>query len=192
MHALSSIRSMLRVAGLAAVTCALSSTAQAQTPAAQDPDEAALLKSFERVDVWNFPVDYSVAYNNQDVIVTRELVAQPAPAGKLCYIRFDLLRGEGDYAYGFKPPQLGPAKSGAWGVFVHKRGTVLNQERSILKMNVIYFYVDGAREDAVDPDVCARRQAAQTPEATHGYTAKDWSGLIVRARLIHGWPQPSP
>jgi len=32
-------------------------------------DEAELSKYYENVDVWHFPVDYSVAYNNQDVIV---------------------------------------------------------------------------------------------------------------------------
>ena len=100
-----------------------------------------------RVDVWHFPVDYSVAYNNQDVIVTRELVAQPAPAGKLCYIRFDLLQGEGDYAFGFKPQQGALPAATQWGVYVHKRGTVLNQARSVLKMSVIYFFVDGPKSE---------------------------------------------
>jgi hypothetical protein len=43
---------------------------------------------------------------------------QPTPSGKLCYIRFDLVRGEGDYAYGFKPAELGPSAPGEWGVWV--------------------------------------------------------------------------
>ena len=118
-------------------------------------------------------MDYTVAYNNQDVIVTRELVAQPPPTGKLCYIRVDLLRGEGDYAYGFKPQQLGSAKFGQWGVWVHNRGTVLSQARSTLKMNVIYFYVDGAKAGAADPDICARKQAAETAQAGHAYSARN-------------------
>lgn len=156
--------------------------------AAQDADESELLRSFEKVDVWNFPVDYDVGYNNQDVVVSRELVAQPAPAGQLCYIRFDLVRGEGDYAYGFKPPELGAPAAAQWGVWVKKRGTVLSQQRSLLKLNVVYFYVEGAKNSAAS-DICARKQAAATPEAGHGYAAKEWSSLIVRARLIHGWPQ---
>ena len=188
----STLRAVGRALGVAAFASALPLTAQAQTPATPDPDETGLLQSFDRVDVWHFPVDYTVAYNDQDVIVTRELVAQPAPAGKLCYIRFDLLRGDGDYSYGFKPPQLGSAKFGQWGVWVHKRGTVLTQARSTLKMNVIYFYVDGAKAGATDSDICARKQAAETAEAGHAYSAPEWSDLIVRARLIHGWPQAAP
>lgn len=156
--------------------------------ASEDADESELLQSFEKVDVWYFPVDYDVGYNGQDVIVSRELVAQPAPAGNLCYIRFDLVRGEGDYAYGFKPPELGSSAPGEWGVWVKKRGTVLSQQRSVLKMNVVHFYVEGPKDGPAN-DVCARKQAAATPQAGHGYTAKEWSSLVVRARLIHGWPQ---
>jgi hypothetical protein len=158
---------------------------------AEDADEAELSKYYEKVDVWHFPVDYLVAYNNQDVIVTRELVALPAPAGKLCYIRFDLIQGEGDYAYGFKPARLaGPRRETEWGVYVHKRGSVLNQLRSVLKLNAIYFFVDGLRDDykAAPPDICARKQAADTPQAGNGYGAQEWSDLVVRAKLIHGWP----
>lgn len=155
-----------------------------------DPDESELLRSFEKVDVWHFLVDYDVGYNNQDVLVSRELVAQPAPPGELCYIRFDLVRGEGDYAYGFKPPQLGPSRPLEWGVWVKQRGTVLNQQRSVLKMNVTYFYVEGPKS-ADAKDLCARKQAAPTAQAGHAYSAKDWSTLIARARLVHGWPQSS-
>ena len=104
-----------------------------------------MLRSFQNVDVWHFPVDYDVGYNNQDVLVSRELVAQPAPPGELCYIRFDLVRGEGDYSYGFKPPELDPSRPLEWGVWVKQRGTVLNQQRSVLKMNVIYFYIEGPK-----------------------------------------------
>jgi hypothetical protein len=180
--------SALKSAALASLIAATATGARAEE--ARDPDEAQLLQSFEKVDVWHFPVDYNVGYNNQDVVTTRELVAQPAPAGKLCYIRFDLAQGYGDFAYGFKPPQLGAGNPTQWGVYVHKRGTVLNQQRSVLKMNVIYFYVDGPKPGA-DPDICAKKQAAPTPQAGHGYTAPEWSDLIVRARLVHGWPQPA-
>jgi len=179
-----SFSTFAKVASLAAVLGGVSIVSEAL--AAQDSDEAELLRSFEKVDVWHYPVDYNVGYSNQDVLVTRELVAQPAPGGRLCYIRFDVLEAYGDYAFGFKPPELGPAKPGEWGVWVHKRGTVLNQARSVLKMNVVYFYVDGPRDSS---DVCARKQAAPTPEAGHGYNVKEWSDLIVRARLFHGWPQ---
>ena len=159
--------------------------------AGQDADESELAQSFEQVDVWHFPVDYDVGYNNQDVLVSRVLVAQPAPAGELCFIRFDLIRGEGDYAYGFKPPELGLSSIPAeWGVSVKRRGTVLNQQRSVLKLNVVYFYVEGPKGGAAK-DLCARKQAAPTAQAGHGYAAKDWSTLIVRARLIHGWPGDS-
>ena len=66
-------------------------------PPPRDPDEAELQKHFTAVDVWHYPVAYDVGYNGQDVVVTRELVALPPPAGKLCFIRFDLLRGEGEF-----------------------------------------------------------------------------------------------
>ena len=183
-----SLLSWLRAIAFAIVAGVLPLPAQAQATATQDADEAELLQSFDRVDVWHFPVDYSVAYNNQDVIVTRELVAQPAPAGKLCYIRFDLLQGEGDYAFGFKPQQGALPAATQWGVYVHKRGTVLNQARSVLKMNVIYFFVDGPKSDSVATDICVRKQAANTQQAGHGYNAPQWSDLVVRARLVHGWP----
>jgi hypothetical protein len=173
---------VFRAAALAATFLATPSLA------GQDADESELLQSFEKVDVWHFPVDYDVGYNNQDVLVSRVLVAQPKPAGELCYIRFDLIRGEGDYAYGFKPPELGPSTPGEWGVWVKQRGTVLNQQRSILKLNVVYFFVEGPK-DAHAKELCDRKQVAPTQQAGHGYAAKDWSTLIVRARLIHGWPQ---
>lgn len=111
-----------RAVALAATLCGFF----ASPARAEEADEAELLKYYENVDVWHFPVDYSVAYNDQDVIVTRELVALPPPAGKLCFIRFDLLQGQGDYAYGFKPAHLGgPGHETAWGVYVHKRGDPL-------------------------------------------------------------------
>ena len=132
-----------------------------------------------------FPIDYDVGYNNQDAIVSRQLMAHPTPAGKLCYIRFDLIGGEGDYAYGFKPPELGPSAPDEWGVWVKKRGTVLSRQRSVLKMNAVYFYVDGPKGGAAN-EICARKQTVATPQEGHGYTAKEWSSLIVRARLIHG------
>ncbi len=175
--------------GAGAIAACLSAPAQAA-----DKDEAELAKYYATVDVWHFPVDYMVAYNNQDVIVTRELSAKPEPAGKLCYIRFDFVSGQGDYAYGFKPAELGgPHKNTEWGVFVHKRGTVINQLRSALKLNVIYFYVDGLKPEYKDaPDICAQKQSADTPEAGHGYKAKEWSDLVVRGKLIHGWPGQGP
>jgi hypothetical protein len=161
---------------------------------AADADEADLAMHFDVVDVWHFTVNYTVGYNNQDVIITRELSAQPAPKGKLCFVRFDLIKGEGDYSYGFKPAQLGSAhKDTEWGVFVGKRGTVLDQLRSTLQMNVIYFYVDGPKPEYKDaPDICSKKQSAETAEAGHGYKAKEWSDLIVRGKLIHGWPGQSP
>ena len=150
---------------------------------AGDPDESELLQHFEKVDVWHAPVDYNVRYNNQDVIVTREMVAQPAPEGELCYIRFDLIRGEGDYGYGFKP---GAPRDAHWGVNVLKRGTILNQLASQLKMNVIYFYTQGPKTEAAKA-VCARKQAAPTPAAGNAHTGP-WADLVTKARLIHGWP----
>lgn len=168
----------------------LSALALAPAAAAQDPDEAELLKSYGKVDVWHFPVDYTVGYNNQDVAVARELVAAPAPAGKLCYIRFDVLKGEGEYAYGFKPSKLGESQPGVWGVYVKKIGTVTDQARSVLKMNVVYFYVDEPKDDG-DQDVCAKKQAAQSQKAGNAFGAGVWSDLIVRAKLHHGWP-PTP
>jgi hypothetical protein len=150
-----------------------------------------LSKYYENVDVWHFPVDYDVAYNDKDVMVTRELEALPPPAGKLCFIRFDLIRGVGDYAYGFKPPFLeGPRRATEWGIYVHKRGSVFDPLRSVLKLNVIYFFVGGLRDEfkAAPPDICARKQAADTPRAGNGYWPQEWSEPVARAKLIHGWP----
>jgi hypothetical protein len=181
-----SVLSFLRPAAIAA-GLAMGSSAPAL---GQDADEADLLKRFEKVDVWHFPVDYAVGYNNQDVVVTRELVAVPPPAGKLCYIRFDVTEAEGDYAYGFKPQNLpGPRSATAWGVYVHNRGTVLNQLRSILRLDAVYFYVEGPKDGENATDVCAQKQAAGTPAAGAAYKAPEWSDLIVRAKLLHGWPK---
>lgn len=158
--------------------------------AAEDPDEAELLKHFASVEVWHYPVAYDVGYNSQDVVVTRELVALPPPAGKLCFIRFDVARAEGDYSYGFKPAGsgAGPRNEKIWGVYVHKRGTVTDQLRSVLKLNAIYFFVGEPKAGAeAAEDICARKQAA----AAHAYNAPEWSDLIVRAKLVRGWP-PAP
>ena len=179
-----------RAAG-AALALGAALAAMAGPARAADPDEAELLKYYDKVDVWHFPVDYAVRYNNQDVIITRELVAQPPAQGELCHIRFDLIHAEGDYGYGLKPAALGGVrKDTEWGVYVHKRGTVLNQMFSSLKMNVIYFYVDGLKQDA-PKDVCARLRAAATPQAGNAFKG-EWSDLVVRARLIHGWPPKAP
>jgi hypothetical protein len=173
-----------RAALLALATTAALFVAPAR---AADADEAELLKSFDKVDVWHFPVDYAVRYNDRDVVVTRELVAQPAPAGELCYVRFDLIESAGEYSYGFKPESLGGERSNSrWGVYVRKIGGVLDQMKSSLKMNVIYFYVDGKKKDA-PADLCAVKQAAPTAQAGNAYKG-EWSDLVVRARLIHGWP----
>jgi hypothetical protein len=162
--------------------------ARAETPAPADKDAVELSAHFGKVDVWSFQVDYDIGYNNQDAIVTRELIAKPTPEGKLCYVRFDLLRGEGAYSYGFRPEKLGgTGKTTEWGVWVKKIGDVLSQRRSVLKMNVIYFYVD-APKDAAAETLCAQKQAAKTPQAGWGYTAPEWSDLVVRAKLVHGWP----
>lgn len=168
---------------------ALAAPARAQEK--QDADEAEFSKYYEKVDVWHYRVDYAVGYSNQDVIVTRELTAQPPAAGQLCYIRFDLIEGAGDYAYGFKPATIaGPRKASEWGVYVHQIGNIFNQLRSVLKLDVIYFFVDGLKDEhkSAPPDICARHQAAATPEAGHGYAAKEWSDLVVRGKLTHGWP----
>jgi len=161
----------------------------AWTPAsaAEEPDEVELSKHFAAVEVWHYPVAYDVGYNGQDVVVTRELVALPPPAGQLCFIRFDLVRGEGDFSYGFKPAGLeGPRNDKAWGVWVRKRGTVTDQLRSVLKLNAIYSFVDGLKtaDKAASDAICAQKQAA----AAHAYSAPQWSDLVVRAKLLHGWP----
>lgn len=157
--------------------------------AGEDPDEAELRKLFEKVDVWHFQVDAEVRYNNQDVVVTRELVAQPPPTGELCYVRFDLVNGEGDYGYGLKPASLpGPRNNAHFGVNVLKRGTVLDQYYSALRLNVVEFYVEGPKtEDA--KAVCARMQSAPTARAGNAYKGP-WADLVTRARAVHGWPTP--
>lgn len=172
-------RSLIVVAALMAAGSAV---------AAQDKDEAELLQQFEKVDVWHFPVDTTVRYNNQDSIVTRELVFQPEPPkGALCYVRFDLVKGEGDYGYGFKPG-VAPAerKNTVWGVNVLKRGTVLDQHYSTLKLNVVYFFVEGPKSPAAK-EVCAQKQSAATAQAGNAYTGP-WADLVTKARAIHGWP----
>jgi hypothetical protein len=157
--------------------------AAAPARAETDPDETELLKYFEKVDVWHFPVDYDVRYNNQDAIATREMVAQPPPKGELCYIRFDLIKGVGDYGYGFKP---GATRDAHWGVNVLKRGTVLDQLYSALKMNVIYFYAEGPKSQEAK-EICARKQAAPTAQAGNAYKGP-WADLVTKSRLVHGWP----
>jgi hypothetical protein len=156
--------------------------------AAADADEADLLKNFEKVDVWHFPVDTTVRYNNQDAVVTRELVFQPEPPkGELCYVRFDLVKGEGDFGYGLKPPGApGPRKNTAWGVNVLKRGTVLDQYYSTLRLNVVYFFVEGPKSETAKA-VCDQKQTAPTPEAGNAYKGP-WAELVTRARAVHGWP----
>ncbi|WP_036282978.1 hypothetical protein [Methylocystis sp. ATCC 49242] len=155
--------------------------------AAEDADEAELLKYFEKVDVWHFPVDTTVRYNNQDAVVTRELVFQPPASGELCYVRFDVVKGEGDYGFGLKPATAaGPRKNTEWGINVLKRGTVLNQWYSALRMNVIYFFVEGPKAEGAK-EICARKQAAPTAQAGNAYQGP-WSDLVTKAKAIHGWP----
>ncbi len=156
-----------------------------------DRDEAELLGYFDKVDVWHYPVDTTVRYNNQDAVVTREAVMQPVPAGELCYIRFDLVNGEGDYGFGFKPAGAPGVRSPThWGVNVLKRGTVLNQYFSALRLNAVYFLVEGPK-NAEARQICARKQAAATPEAGNAYKGP-WSELVTKVRAIHGWPAKSP
>jgi hypothetical protein len=158
--------------------------------AAQYADEASLLQNFEKVDVWHFPVDTTVRYNNQDSVVTRELVFQPEPPkGELCYIRFDLLKGEGDFGYGFKAGAT-PAdrKSPTWGTNVLRRGDILNQHYSSLRLNVIYFFVDGPKSPA-SREVCAQKQSAPTAEAGNAFKGP-WADLVTKAKAVHGWPTP--
>jgi hypothetical protein len=156
--------------------------------AAQDRDEAEFLQNFEKVEVWRFPVDTTVRYNDQDAIVARELVFKPEPPkGELCYVRFDLLQGEGDYGYGFKPGAT-PEKSPIWGTNVLKRGTVTDQRYSRLSLDVVYFYVEGPKS-AQAREICARKQAAPTAEAGNAYKGP-WAELVTRVRAERGWPAP--
>lgn len=156
-----------------------------------DPDEVELLKYFEKVDVWHVPVDTTVRYNDQDSVVTREAIFQPQPAGRLCFIRFDVLRAEGEYGYGLKPQGApgGPRNPARWGVNVLKRGTVLDQYFSTVRLNAIHFLVEGPRSPEAE-GVCARRQAAPTPEAGNAYRGP-WSDLVTKVRGVHGWPAPA-
>lgn len=160
----------------------------APAAAAEDPDEAELLKHFEKVDVWHFPVDTSVRYNDQDAVVTRELVFKgEQPRGELCYVRFDLLRGEGDYGYGFKPSAApGERTATVWGTNVLKRGTVLDQYYSTLRLNVIYFFVEGPKSETAK-EICQKKQSAPTAQAGNAYKGP-WADLVTRVRAIHGWP----
>lgn len=163
----------------------------AQTAFAADPDEAELLKYYNKVDVWHARVAYNVDYSNQDVLITRDLSPQPPVAGQLCYIRFDLVEGSGEYAYGFKPAaKAGARKDTEWGVYVHRRGNIFNQLRSILKLDVIYFYVADPKDEYKNAPltICKDKQSADTPQAGHGYKHGEWSDLVVRGKLAHGWP----
>jgi hypothetical protein len=174
---------------LAAVAFASLAAVVASPATAADADEAELLGHFEKVDVWHFPVDTTVRYNDQDAIVTRELVFKPdAPKGELCYVRFDLLRGDGDYGYGFKPATApGDRKNTViWGTNVLKRGTVLDQYYSTLRLNVIYFFVESPKTEAAK-EICAKIQSAPTAQAGNAYKGP-WSDLVTRVRAVHGWP----
>jgi hypothetical protein len=87
-------------------------------PAPYDPDEIGLLKNFGKMDVWHVSLDATVHDNDQDPVATREAVFVPPPTGRLCLIRFDVPRAEGEYGYGLKlqgPPRGGHAirRSGA-------------------------------------------------------------------------------
>jgi hypothetical protein len=184
------LRSARQFLGAALLTWS-AALAYAQPARAEDPDEGELRKYYNKVDVWHFHVAYSVRYNDQDVVVTRDLSPQPPIPETLCYIRFDLLSGTGDYAYGFKPASLGgPRKPTEWGVYVHKRGNIFNQLESSIRLNVIYFYVGDLKEEYKNnpPNICGRKQAADTPQAGHTYKG-EWSDLVVRGKLVHGWPQ---
>jgi hypothetical protein len=172
------------------MTFGVTAPVSAKDGANTDRDEAELLTYFDKVDVWHYPVDTTVRYNNQDAVVTREAVMQPAPAGELCYIRFDLIKGEGDFGYGLKPAGAPGSRSpNQWGVNVLKRGTVLNQYYSALKLNAVYFLVEGPKT-AEAGQICARKQAAATPEAGNAYKGP-WSDLVTKVRAIHGWPTGS-
>jgi hypothetical protein len=175
-----------RCAGAFAAVAACSIAGAAA--AAPDPDEAALRESFEKVEVWHFPVDTTVRYNDQNVVVTRELVfKEEPPKGELCYVRFDLVNGEGDYGYGFQPAgPPGQRKNTLWGVNVLKRGTILDQRYSKLQLNVVYFFVEGPRSEAASA-ICAAKQAAPTAEAGNAYHGP-WAELVTRARAVRGWP----
>lgn len=156
--------------------------------AAADADEAELLQNFDKVDVWHFPVDTTVRYNNQDAIVTRELVFLPEPPkGELCLVRFDLVKGEGAFGYGFKPGAR-PAVGGnpVWGTNVLRRGDILDQKFSALKLNAVYFFVEGPKSPSAS-EICARKQSVQSPQAGAAYTGP-WAELVTKARAIHGWP----
>ncbi len=175
-----------RLAVFAAICFSVLSTVP--VVAAEDPDEAEFLKNFQNVDVWHFPVDTTVRYNDQDSVVTRELVFKgDQPKGELCYVRFDLLRGEGDYGYGFKP-STSPAerKTTVWGTNVLKRGDVLNQYYSALRLNVVYFFVDGPKSEAAK-ELCVPKQSAPTAQAGNAYKGP-WSDLVTKVKAIHGWP----
>jgi hypothetical protein len=176
------------VAALAAVAAAFLGGGAA---AAEDPDEAELLKNFEKVAVWHFPVDTTVRYNDRDAVATRELVFKPEPPkGELCYVRFDLVKGEGDYGYGFNPAAApGSRTNSQWGVNVLKIGTVLDQRYSALRLNVIYFFVEGPKSEGAR-DVCAKKQAAPTAKAGNAYKGP-WSDLVTKAKAVEGWPAPA-
>ena len=97
------------------------------------------------------------------------------------------MNGEGDFGYGLKPASVPGARSPTqWGVNVLKRGTVLNQYYSALKLNAIYFLVEGPK-NAEAKEFCARKQAAATAEAGNAYKGP-WSDLVTKVRAIHGWP----
>ena len=171
-----------RRAAIAAMALFVTSVA-----AAEDADEAELKKHFNTVDVWHFAVDTTVRYNDQDAVVTRELVARPAPAGELCFTRFDVIKGEGDYGYGLKPAGAPGARNNAhFGVNVLKRGTVTNQYYSALRLNVVQFYVDGPKDETAK-EICAKMQSAPTAAAGNAY-AGPWADLVTKARAVHGLP----
>jgi hypothetical protein len=172
----------------AAVVAGVAACAAGPAAAAEDPDAAELSTHFEKIDVWHVPVDTTVRYNDQDAVVTREPVFKgEQPQGELCYVRFDLVRGDGDYGYGFKPGTPPDArKTAPWGTNVLKRGTVLDQYYSTLRLNVLYFFVDGPKSPAAK-EICAKKQSAPTPQAGAAYKGP-WADLVTKVKAIHGWP----
>lgn len=72
------------------------------------------------------PVATAVRYNDQVSVGTREVVFLPPPTGRLYFIRFDILRAEGDCGYGLKPQGAPgrPRNPAQWGVNNLKRVAV--------------------------------------------------------------------
>jgi hypothetical protein len=121
------------------------------------------------MDVWHVPLDATVHDNDHDPVVTREAVFAPPPTGRLCLIRFDVPRAQGDFRYGLKPPlSPGECDPAQWAVKALKRGAVLDQSHFVVRLSAIHLLVEGPRAPAAESGNACREPWSRPRDQTAG------------------------